>query len=143
MVSSTIISKANISKIHRTIQGEKRKRNTTTTTEHISQSPDRARKYASREAFNAEASDTHNFDFSSTRLSQAPQIAIAAPELAGHTENPLLRPSQVNVTDLGLQKTNPAFHLFIPASESNPGLCETLLLSLPTKPSFSYRANEA
>ena len=35
----------------------------------------------------------------------------------------------VNTTAVGLSKTNPAFHLLIPASESNPDLCKTLLSS--------------
>ena len=48
--------------------------------------------------------------------------------MAGGTEAPLLAPP-INKTILGLQKTNPAFHLIIPASEPKPDLCKTLLSS--------------
>lgn len=65
--------------------------------------------------------------FTSTSLVHEPE-PVFAPELAGGTEAPLLAPP-LNQTVLGLQKTNPAFHLIIPASESNPELCKTLLSS--------------
>lgn len=64
-----------------------------------------------------------------------------SPELAGGTEAPLLVPP-VNKTAVGLKKTNPAFHLIIPASESNPELCKTLLssfiLSYPSPTLINY-----
>ncbi|KAL2054919.1 hypothetical protein ABVK25_004741 [Lepraria finkii] len=60
-------------------------------------------------------------------LSHFPQIAIAAPELVSDAEAPLIPPPPVNTTQMGLQKTNPVFHLLIPASESNPDLCKTVL----------------
>ena len=57
------------------------------------------------------------------------------------TEAPLLAPP-VNTTAVGLKKTNPAFHLIIPASESNPELCKTLLssfiLSYPSATLINY-----
>ena len=78
--------------------------------------------------------------FTSTSLVHEPE-AVFSPELAGDTEAPLLAPS-VNKTAVGLQKTNPAFHLIIPASESNPELCKTLLssfiLSYPSPTLVNY-----
>ncbi len=50
---------------------------------------------------------------------------------------------------MGLSKTNPAFHLLVPASESNPELCKTLLSSLmlsypsPTLVNYGKKINEA
>lgn len=54
------------------------------------------------------------------------------PSLNHETESPLLAPSteDANTTaPMGLQKTNPSFHLLVPATESNPSLCKTLLSS--------------
>lgn len=58
-------------------------------------------------------------------------------------EDPLMPPPPLlNSTRNGLQKTNPAFHLLIPASESNAGLCKTLLsafiLSYPSPTLVNY-----
>ena len=64
---------------------------------------------------------------SSTSPAHDPE-SVFSPELAGGVEAPLLAPP-INRTVLGLQKTSPAFHLVIPASESNPKLCKTLLSS--------------
>ncbi|MCJ1275438.1 hypothetical protein MMC21_003241, partial [Puttea exsequens] len=68
---------------------------------------------------------------------------FAAPELAGDVESPLLPPPPLhNSTRNGLQKTNPAFHLIVPASESNPELCKSLLssfvLSYPSATLVNY-----
>ena len=75
-------------------------------------------------------------------LSHSPQITIAAPELASDAEAPLIPPPPVNTTQMGLQKTNSAFHLLIPASESNPDLCKTVLssfvLSYPSPTLINY-----
>lgn len=78
--------------------------------------------------------------FTSTSLVHEPET-VFSPELAGDTEAPLLAPP-VNTTRVGLEKTNPAFHLVIPASESNPELCKTLLssfiLSYPSPTLINY-----
>ncbi|KAL8882605.1 MAG: hypothetical protein Q9192_007557, partial [Flavoplaca navasiana] len=63
-------------------------------------------------------------------LSPSSPIPYTAPILHDATESPLLAPptSDDNSTvPKGLQKTNPSFHLLVPASESNPNLCKTLL----------------
>ncbi|KAL8653875.1 MAG: hypothetical protein Q9226_003657, partial [Calogaya cf. arnoldii] len=57
-------------------------------------------------------------------------IPYTAPNLNSETESPLLAPptrEDNSTAPKGLQKTNPSFHLLIPASESNPKLCKTLL----------------
>lgn len=78
--------------------------------------------------------------FTSTSLVHEPET-VFSPELAGKTEAPLLVPPH-NTTKIGVKKTNPAFHLVIPASESNPELCKTLLssfiLSYPSPTLINY-----
>lgn len=78
--------------------------------------------------------------FTSTSLVHEPET-VFSPELAGDNEAPLLA-SPVNTTKADLKKTNPAFHLVIPASESNPELCKTLLssfiLSYPSPTLINY-----
>ncbi|KAL6715316.1 hypothetical protein ACLMJK_007581 [Lecanora helva] len=81
--------------------------------------------------------------FSSVRLAAVPQTPIVAPELAGDVlEAPLIPPPPSNASQKGIQKTNPSFHLLIPASESNPDLCKTLLssfmLSYPSATLVNY-----
>ena len=80
--------------------------------------------------------------FSNTRLSTIPQNSIVAPELAGDvTEAPLIAPIR-NGTRQGISKSNPSFHLLIPATESTPGLCKTILssfmLSYPSATLINY-----
>lgn len=78
--------------------------------------------------------------YTSTSLVHEPET-VFSPELAGNTEAPLLVPPH-NTTKIGVKKTNPAFHLVIPASESNPELCKTLLssfiLSYPSPTLINY-----
>ena len=70
-----------------------------------------------------------------------------APELMTNTEIPLLDGANLDrlrngTVPSGLKKTNPSFHLVIPASESNANLCKTLLssfvLSYPSPTLVNY-----
>ncbi|KAL9016915.1 MAG: hypothetical protein Q9185_005737 [Variospora sp. 1 TL-2023] len=59
-------------------------------------------------------------------------IPYAAPKLHEEIESPLLAPETKDdnsTASMGLQKTNPSFHLLVPATEPNPNLCKTLLSS--------------
>ena len=59
-------------------------------------------------------------------------IPYTPSNLHGDIESPLLAPPAKNDKNTpvhGLQKTNPSFHLLVPASESNSNLCKTLLSS--------------
>ncbi|KAL8712674.1 MAG: hypothetical protein Q9220_003206 [cf. Caloplaca sp. 1 TL-2023] len=59
-------------------------------------------------------------------------LPYTPPNLHHEVESPLIAPPtrDENVTvPAGTQKTNPSFHLLVPASESNPDLCKTLLTS--------------
>ncbi|KAI4237093.1 MAG: hypothetical protein LQ352_007959 [Teloschistes flavicans] len=54
------------------------------------------------------------------------------PSLHHEAESPLLAPETTDdnrTTPMDLHKTNPSFHLLIPASQKNPQLCKTLLSS--------------
>ncbi|KAL9595531.1 MAG: hypothetical protein Q9219_006388 [cf. Caloplaca sp. 3 TL-2023] len=53
-------------------------------------------------------------------------------KLHDNIESSLLAPPTENDNSsvpMGLQKTNPSFHLLVPATESNPNLCKTLMSS--------------
>lgn len=57
-------------------------------------------------------------------------MPYTAPSLHDETESPLLASptrDDNSTAPMGLQKTNPSFHLLIPATESNSKLCKTLL----------------
>ena len=70
-----------------------------------------------------------------SQLSIPPNFPLAyAPELIRNNEIPLLDGENLDrlrngTVPSGLKKTNPSFHLLIPASESNTNLCKTLLSS--------------
>ncbi|KAL9048115.1 MAG: hypothetical protein Q9206_006233 [Seirophora lacunosa] len=59
-------------------------------------------------------------------------VPYAPPRLHNEIESPLLAPETKDdnsTAPMGLQKTNPSFHLLVPATESNSNLCKTLLSS--------------
>ncbi|KAL8923857.1 MAG: hypothetical protein Q9172_002945 [Xanthocarpia lactea] len=66
----------------------------------------------------------------SYRLSSNGPLLYSAPNLHSQIESPLLAPptrDDNNTVPMGLQKTNPSFHLLLPATESNSNFCKTLL----------------
>lgn len=88
----------------------------------------------------------------SYRASATPPVPYTA-GLGDGTEAPLLPPLDPNrfangTLRSGLRKTTPSFHLLIPASQSNPNLCKTLLSSFvlsypsPTLINFGKVFNE-
>lgn len=67
---------------------------------------------------------------SSFRLPGQTPLSYTPPDLRSTFESPLISPptrDQNGTVPSGLTKTNPQFHLLIPASETNPNLCKTLL----------------
>ncbi|KAL9576342.1 MAG: hypothetical protein Q9212_007182 [Teloschistes hypoglaucus] len=65
-------------------------------------------------------------------LSPTDSSPYVPPSLHHEVESPLLVPETKDdntTAPLGLHKTNPSFHLLIPASQTNPQLCKTLLSS--------------
>ncbi|KAL8784787.1 MAG: hypothetical protein Q9213_003767 [Squamulea squamosa] len=66
----------------------------------------------------------------SYRASSKSPLPYTSPNLHGGIESPLLAPptpDDNSTTPMGLQKTNPSFHLLIPATEPNSNFCKTLL----------------
>ncbi|KAL8686635.1 MAG: hypothetical protein Q9218_006967 [Villophora microphyllina] len=75
-----------------------------------------------------------------TKSTIAAKLHISSKEPSPYTppnryndvESPLLAPETTDdnrTTPMGLHKTNPSFHLLIPATRTNPQLCKTLLSS--------------
>ncbi|KAI4223602.1 MAG: hypothetical protein L6R36_005284 [Xanthoria steineri] len=84
----------------------------------------------------------------SYRLAANTQTPYTAPQLHDETESPLLAPptpDDNSTVPMGLQKSNPSFHLLIPATESNSKLCKTLLstfaLAYPPPTLVNYGKN--
>ncbi len=83
-----------------------------------------------------------------SQLSVVPNVPLSyAPELMAYTEVPLLDSANLErlrngTVPSGLKKTNPSFHLLIPATQSNVNLCKTLLssfvLSYPSPTLVNY-----
>ncbi|KAL8947786.1 MAG: hypothetical protein Q9222_005971 [Ikaeria aurantiellina] len=87
----------------------------------------KARSRRSRAPLSTRSSYTNSYRFAGkTPLPYAP------PALHHEVESPLIAPPTKDdnkTVPAGTQKTNPSFHLLVPASESNPNLCKTVLTS--------------
>ncbi|KAL8825443.1 MAG: hypothetical protein Q9170_007790 [Blastenia crenularia] len=83
--------------------------------------------WKSSEKLSTKSSYQASHPFAATSL-----LPYAPPNFHSEVESPLLaQPTKIDngTAPMGLQKTNPSFHLLVPATESNANLCKTLMSS--------------